>query len=1483
MDQLYPSGYLPFVVDFDLDADRWSYTVRARCGHGQAEERADLPEPLVRWLGSAAPLLSSSSRSEEPSAGEPERDLGSSPPRRAGVPGLGPELFQTIFRGEVRALYERQRQHASDRGLGLRVELNLQPDSLLNALPWELLQAPDNSRLGIDPYIPVVRCPAISRLALPKTDWKLKRLLIVAANPDGMAPLGLSQEIESIEDVCRHNHVNLVRAQSSEPWALREQIRTGDFDAVHFMGHAEFDSALAVGRLVLAGEDRRPMRLDADAVARLVVARLPRLVVLNACNSARTLPGGNAFSGLASALFQAGVPAVIGMQAPIPDCSAIAFSGTLYKLLADGWPIEVAVSESRLALSLADTAGSQWAVPALFLPSSPGEAPRGEAWELAAADSPRRRFDERFPNLHSALVHLRLFPEPRERRWLLQEARKPLAGWEQGKEPIHLVLRAESVPMTDLSIENAILETETQGRDPFRRVIQKSIRRLVGLAEDGEGPAALSAAVRRRSRHEEDIDRILRRSRRPLVLLGDPGSGKTHTLRRAALALAEAESKRVYPRIVVFVRLGEFHVPGRNPEVSDVYDLVRRACPGELRSPYSSPGHPAFEDLRKAGRLIVLFDGMDEMSRDGYTEHTLALSRFAFELAKYGGRCIFTCRVDEFSPALRHQRLVLLPLDRAQIKRYLMQRFPGHRSLPVQGERWRLGRLARYLTANPSDIDASNPFTLFLLCGFLDSRGAFPASQVEMLQQFFRSQYRTRVEEAETAGEPHLLREQDAFHAWSRIGWLIGERNLGTEIPVASLLADEALFTAGTEVPEVIRAGTLCGILDETWEEEQHEIRFRHHQFQEYFAARWIHEERVAIDWLAKLDAPRWQETMLNLVLLGGGEEGLAVLGEGLGRETVLQREALALHEAWKQRQTAKAQEAPPEGSEASSAGVASTGSEGAAEPTPPPELPPYSQEAGLADRVVLGARLVQHGGASSPASRLLRPSLLQAIEHLIVHGRPITQVKMLRACKALKEPSLEPAAQKAGRSPVRWVRDQALLLAPDLPAEIGFDLATSELLPRWMTFFQNAYANAKPAAWLALIVATVLGIAHLAVLLGLSLKLSWMCLHTLVDADREILDKDAVLTALGPSGALYLFLAQAAITLGVLVFALVSRPRRVWIWCLGAVPVGCALEYAGLAVWRGNFEGLGMAELILMLFMAVPVAAAACALLHLAVLAIYALAVPRRAGRLPLTELTGVAWRECAYGLAIAAFFVLVLFGLLGGGAQWLGEQIGSLLSVLGSWLFDGLSLVADWLWIHLGPRLLGVGALGLLAFLMLYPPVRRRLGRIVRALPELVAPVGCLAAIIAFLVFGEPLLDGTFSFLGWLWDHTPHRGLIPQGILLVILFVATRRGVRAFIRKIYVAFFPDPSPPGWMTPESWKAKLAAASPSEQQILLLQASHQSLGLSLRAFVGLFEEVGPLVKEEPALSIYWRRLDEIEEAVRQDRTGSTLSDPERSS
>jgi hypothetical protein len=648
------------------------------------------------------------------------------------------------------------------------------------------------------------------------------------------------------------------------------------------------------------------MRLTGEVVGNLVKAWLPRLVVLNACNTARAAGGegggGDVFyRGLGSSLIQAGVPAVVGMQSPIRDEAAVAFAQELYRRLADGWPVDAAVAEGRHALYLATPGSLDWAAPVvlmqmpradLFAPTrapgaaaSPPSTPQApNPLDIAPGDTPRRWFDDHFPRLHRLLVGLGVLLDPPERRWLahqLGDLPRQLANehWHRNYVP----LDAEPLAGHDRRMEAAAAESDASGPNP---TVQVHLRHVLGTAAGGDRASAYLAAVNRRTERVSNVERLLRRSRLPLVLLGEPGSGKTTVLRRAAEHLIAAEQRRVFPRVVVFVRLGSFHVADRTPNQHHVHELVRGSCPRTVQS--------FFPELFAAGRLIVLFDGLDEMSRGGYNDHTIALSEFGHDLRQRGGRVFFSCRLADFSHELHHERLVLLPFDYGQIRQYLAFWFADGKVI-IAGERRGVRELASQLATDREQLDTTNPFILSLLCNYLFHRRAWPESRISLIRQLLEEQYRTKGAAAAAVEEQPFPDRERAFRAWSRFAWLITERNQGADIPVASLIEDGA----DTDVPEMIRAGSWCGVLTEDNDTETYKVRFEHHRYQEYFAALWIHHNSDAVDWLAKLESARWQETMVNLALMGGAEDGISVLADAIWREKYSLDEQFAACDAW--------------------------------------------------------------------------------------------------------------------------------------------------------------------------------------------------------------------------------------------------------------------------------------------------------------------------------------------------------------------------------------------------------------------------------------------------------------------------------------------------------------------------------------------------------------------------------------------------------
>ena len=107
-----------------------------------------------------------------------------------------------------------------------------------------------------------------------------------------------------------------------------------------------------------------------------------RLVVLNAFEGAR---GGqeDILSSTAAILVQSEVPAVLAMQYDITDSVAVAFARNFYEAIADGLPVDTAVTDARNAVSLANEQSLEWGTPVLYL--------RAQDGRIFALQSPSKR------------------------------------------------------------------------------------------------------------------------------------------------------------------------------------------------------------------------------------------------------------------------------------------------------------------------------------------------------------------------------------------------------------------------------------------------------------------------------------------------------------------------------------------------------------------------------------------------------------------------------------------------------------------------------------------------------------------------------------------------------------------------------------------------------------------------------------------------------------------------------------------------------------------------------------------------------------------------------------------------------------------------------------------------------------------------------------------------------------------------------------
>ena len=301
-------------------------------------------------------------------------------------------------------------------------------------------------------------------------------------------------------------------------------------------------------------------------------------------------------------------------------------------------------------------------------------------------------------------------------------------------------------------------------------LLQQLVKEIAGVSGGGDAASAQISALSRRSRRVRRLIYLLTRSPEPLILLGEPGAGKSLTLQQASMHLAEQNARRVSPKIILFVSLGRWQ-PVERPDISSVEDLVKGVCPKELR--------PYLRALEEAGQLIVVFDGLDEMSRERYTEHTAALSKYA-ESRRDQVHTLFSCRIADFSPDFQHKRLVLLPFELAQIRAYLHLQF-GRAPVVIDGSCYKIGALAKEIYSGALPFQARNPYVLSLLCIYIQEKQSFPNKRVDLLNFYYPYNFERKKEEIDTAAIGFW--EGDRYYQlWGKIALEITQRNQGTDI-----------------------------------------------------------------------------------------------------------------------------------------------------------------------------------------------------------------------------------------------------------------------------------------------------------------------------------------------------------------------------------------------------------------------------------------------------------------------------------------------------------------------------------------------------------------------------------------------------------------------------------------------------------------------------------------------------------------------------
>ncbi|MBW4473078.1 MAG: HEAT repeat domain-containing protein [Stenomitos rutilans HA7619-LM2] len=399
----------------------------------------------------------------------------------------------------------------------------------------------------------------------------------------------------------------------------------------------------------------------------------------------------------------------------------------------------------------------------------------------------------------------------------------------------------------------------------------------------GDPTAQRSLEAQKRERFEvlEGLRKAVRKHHQGL-LIGKPGSGKSTALRRllwedAQTALKIANSGQGNFTVPVLVEL-------RDCRSGSVLEWIQKAL-RRLRL-----SQETVEDLLFAGRLLLLFDGLNEVpTSDAYS----ALDEFRRDEDFHTVPIIVTTRELGAGADLGiEKKLEMVPLTEPQMREFIQKRLPGQADELLRQLKDRLRELAE------------TPLLLQMLCDVVAESpdGQIPQNRGELFRQEFARRYETfkplkgRVSDDSrrfalellqhlafvmTQGDPHTTPLKPT-PAWLTIPKVQAETIL------------EAYLTNRVEAPAQAAKEWLEDLLEFHLLQiasNPDEIEFHHQLFQEYYAA------EALLQKLPKLSDTELKQNYLNYLKW---TEAIALMSSLLENEVqALQVTKLALEVDW--------------------------------------------------------------------------------------------------------------------------------------------------------------------------------------------------------------------------------------------------------------------------------------------------------------------------------------------------------------------------------------------------------------------------------------------------------------------------------------------------------------------------------------------------------------------------------------------------------
>ncbi|WNZ46194.1 NACHT domain-containing protein [Leptolyngbya boryana CZ1] len=321
-----------------------------------------------------------------------------------------------------------------------------------------------------------------------------------------------------------------------------------------------------------------------------------------------------------------------------------------------------------------------------------------------------------------------------------------------------------------------------------------------------------------------------------LMVLGSPGIGKSTFLRKVGLEALKWETARYRHELIpVFIELKQF---------GDQHSEIEKLIAEEFET-CGFPNAEVFtQNLLKAGKLLILLDGLDEVPT-AYVDR--AISQIETFVDKYDkNRFIASCRIAAYKGGFRRFKDVTMAnFNDSQMKTFVKQWF--RREPKVSEQYWQLLDSSEYKAVKEL---GQTPLLLTLLCAVYDESQSLPKRRSALYGEALEVWLKKWAAERRVHRDPiyqelnlqleQVLLSEIAHQSFAEDQLFFSKRELTEQIRaflVNNLNAPKHLDAEAVLYAIQVQQGILVERARDTYS-------FSHLTFQEYLTAQYIVDEQ---------------------------------------------------------------------------------------------------------------------------------------------------------------------------------------------------------------------------------------------------------------------------------------------------------------------------------------------------------------------------------------------------------------------------------------------------------------------------------------------------------------------------------------------------------------------------------------------------------------------------------------------------------------